>query len=879
MDSIRTLLLARTHTVILDPDRVANASTRPARYGDVDRFEAELVELGYVMSLDLAMLIRRLPHQAIDELRAWIVSTLVRPFGPHRPHVPLFRSFPAATPAETYTLYVRRVLSWLLTRPEQPCPWCGRRQAVGALDPCGHLVCRSCWSEGTFSECLVCHRRVAPGDPFLALAARGDRTEQVQKHDGELRILHLGWDLVGAARYRFEQMLAAAAPLSKEDRAELETVIDAMGPRAAAWLPAQIPVRETMALAIARLWMVAPDRGAMARKTQAHLRTATDVLRVAAVLMGADPALVEPIRLRSICRGLRRAVLEALDRLPAAQLVEDMRRHPGLWKRAGERLHPFELARALPTAALAFAALRETDLAAASFGAAVRARAAELPNVRIADGRVRVVPWGSSIEAALRAGDARAAAGRLAERPGELLRRADQVVRVTAAHQPDALGDVVAAIRRALPEGAPAALLALAAHVARREAAWPRRVFFPHGDVLRAWSAPDERPALPPGAVGQIVDGVRAELVARAEARPRFARAVLDRGLADLLVPVHPRAAPRAKLVWPRGSDVALPDAASLRLFVHWEEPPGARVDLDLSVVLFDAAWRHVGTCDHKHATVAAGAAGPAAVHAGDVKSAPPPHGGSELIDLDLGALAAAGARHLVMSVISRSAVSFDRLTFGFAGLVAGAPNGAPFEPRAVPQRFDLHGRAVVQVPLTIDLEARRLRWIDVHIRDRAAFHHAGGQRAVLAHVGRDFEHLIGAGARPTLWEVACIHATARANVVYVRGPGGITTYRRRDGESPTGRLARLLAGDHDGAVAAIPMANAPTWVALLRDDLAIPAGSAGFILDARRTGAETLARAPAAELVAELAPVPAAPPGAATAGRAARSPGGSAGR
>jgi hypothetical protein len=279
MDFLRTLLLARTQTVILDADRVANATTRPARYGDVDRFEAELVELGYVMSLDLAMMIRRLPHQAIDELRGWIVTTLAKPLGQHRPHVPLFRGFPAATPAETYTLYVRRVLSWLLTRPEQPCPWCAKRQMVGALDPCGHLVCRTCWAEGSFSGCPVCHRRVSPHAPFLAIEPGHERLEQVSGHTGDLRILYLAFDLVGCAQDRFERLIARATPLSKDDRTELETVIDAMGPRAAAWLPAQIPVRETAALAIARLWMVSPDRAAMVRKTQGHMRTATDVLR------------------------------------------------------------------------------------------------------------------------------------------------------------------------------------------------------------------------------------------------------------------------------------------------------------------------------------------------------------------------------------------------------------------------------------------------------------------------------------------------------------------------------------------------------------------------------------------------------------------------
>ncbi|MBC7973560.1 MAG: hypothetical protein H7138_01150, partial [Myxococcales bacterium] len=89
MDSLRTLLLARTQTVVLDPDRVASAATRPTRDVDLDKFEDELAQLGYVMSLDLAMTIRRLPYQAIAELRTWIGTTLAGALGPQRPHVPL----------------------------------------------------------------------------------------------------------------------------------------------------------------------------------------------------------------------------------------------------------------------------------------------------------------------------------------------------------------------------------------------------------------------------------------------------------------------------------------------------------------------------------------------------------------------------------------------------------------------------------------------------------------------------------------------------------------------------------------------------------------------------------------------------------------------
>jgi hypothetical protein len=62
--------------------------------------------------------------------------------------------------------------------------------------------------------------------------------------------------------------------------------------------------------------------------------------------------------------------------------------------------------------------------------------------------------------------------------------------------------------------------------------------------------------------------------------------------------------------------------------------------------------------------------------------------------------------------------------------------------------------------------------------------------------------------------------------------------------------LAR--ADDHDGRHPRIPPANAPTLVALLRPDLAIPAGSAGYVLDARELSVE-VQRLGATDLVAEL--------------------------
>jgi hypothetical protein len=176
-----------------------------------------------------------------------------------------------------------------------------------------------------------------------------------------------------------------------------------------------------------------------------------------------------------------------------------------------------------------------------------------------------------------------------------------------------------------------------------------------------------------------------------------------------------------------------------------------------------------------------------------------------------------------------------------------------------VQQRFDLHGRSAIAVPLAIDLAERRLRWLDVHVRERGDMHQVGGYRAALAHVGRDFADLVASQARPTMWDLATIHAAARANLIYVRErDGSYTAYRRRDSE-PTGmRLGRLLSGGNDeGKLAAIPGTDAPTWFAVVTAaGLPLPTGSTGYVLDGRNAPA-TITRLAAADLIAELAKKP----------------------
>ncbi|MGE0547807.1 MAG: RING finger family 4 domain-containing protein [Kofleriaceae bacterium] len=565
MDALRTLLLSRTHTVVLDPERAANAATRPSRGADIERFEDELARLGFVMSLDLAMMVRRLPGQAVIDLRKWLIDTLTCLVGRDHATVPPFHG----STSTAMSSYARRMISWLRACPDQPCPWCARVSKVRALSPCGHLVCESCWTTGNFAGCPICNHRIAATEPFIAItAAEAPSTTTLQ-------LLHVAFDLIGTARARLQRLISEPAPVTAEERIEIETMIDALGDKAASWLPGVIANRETMAIALARLWMVSADPSAAVRASERHLQSPSDVLRVAAVLLGGNPALIEPMRLYSVRRGLRRAILEALDRQPVDRLREGMRAHRGLWKRIGERLHPYEHAERLPTAALAFVMVRGTDVTKAPVGDVIRRR---LPGTTVSSGRsASKDSTASSVERSLARGELDKVAELLAARPRELMRRADHLLRVALRRDPSTVEPLVAALHQAMTKVDARSLFVLASHFAARSGRATRRTF--RSRVGKRWRTDDHRPALSTEMIAAVTSATHHELVSRAQTKRLFARAVVDRAAADARVMLWPRtaiAAGRIRAESPTLWDVACIHAAARTNLIYVRELDGS---------------------------------------------------------------------------------------------------------------------------------------------------------------------------------------------------------------------------------------------------------------------------------------------------------------
>ncbi|MFE9564738.1 MXAN_6230/SCO0854 family RING domain-containing protein [Streptomyces sp. NPDC006487] len=864
-------MLRRLRTVYVDqPPAAASPGTEGVR-----PLEGELLERGHAMSRELYAALAVLAPTDLAVERSRLLALVDELMGSDRVHRPLFRRFPFSIPRDTERWYVDRVFSLLLQEPGQPCVLCAETGSVHPVSPCAHLVCRSCWDGADYTGCPVCHRRVDPADPFLRTEDHAPGKAGKAKAGnppGPLRLLRLGTDPAADSARLLASLLARPTPLSPEDREDLHLLVR-LAPAGLDWLPGEIPVRETKALVLAALLSGPATHEAVRPRLAGRLTTATDVLRLLGALSGGDAELPPASRLRSLSRPLRRELLGVLDALPTAYLVEDLLRHPTAWKRAAETLHPFEGHARHPRAALAFAALRGTVLSGA-LGSALRETAAAHPDaVRVDGDRILPVTWAGRMERALAEGDPAAAAATAAERPGELVRRLDHLLRLHA-------GDVlVPELAKALAHGLPAVgagplLSALGAlRVRSTDRTGSRRVFFPKGRVTRAQSVTEDRPPLPAPLARAAVAMLEAEVqrrFARAEGDP-YELAVLDSGLAELPVPFGERSSAKSLVSVPRGSVMALPGGEVLRLFLHWTEPSDQVTDLDLSVAFFDAGWKFTGLCDYTRLVYGAGRA---AVHSGDLTSAPAPEGATEYVDLDLAQLAHQGDAYAVPLVFSFNNVPFEELEDAFAGfmtLPADGPRDSSYDPRTVRQRFDLSGASRACMPMVVDLAARRALWADVHLPPSGGFQSVASHGDRLAAVASDVWAHFASGSRTTLWDLAVWRAAARTREVAVirratesSATGEVWLYRAAAGEEPAGFAARIAAleppeerrpGADADAEAAELAAGKRAFLALTCASVA-PEGGSGTAYRLFPGPAEvpgSFARVTAGDLVAEL--------------------------
>lgn len=819
--SVRELLLRRGLVFAFSSGRVDDAVVRA--------LELELADLGFVLS---ARLRGRLEQSSLDELvalRAWLLAALRKQAGVAEQHVPLFRSFPDGVPSNTEELWWKKVLVHFVQAEGQECLYCGERDTTHVLSPCAHVVCDRCFDGSSYSACPICEHHVDRSSPFfLPSPARERPQERVT-----FKVLNLGANVEDAARSWLSALCERKQALSEDDRAALTTIVREYGQHALAWLPAAIPLRENIAVVFGTLARGLDPKLAF-QAAHSFMTTATDVLRFIAVLSGTDGSLQAETILRKVpapsgqvltvgrqvyrfkvarlSRGLRRLLLARLEGVDADQLVEDMLRHRSYWVWLGEFLHPHEYAARFPHVARAFHIVRKRG-----------PQGEPAPEFR---------GFYSKLELSLESGNVLEALGLLGHRPGELGRRLDHLLRV-AHDSAEALAQVEGAFLHGVPKLATPLLVQVRSHLAARTQVANVRVYWPKGRTAVGVSAPDTRAPLPLTSIERLRAGITEELLKRFSGAASFESCIIDRALARLVVPFNERTASPAAVSVPRGSQLAVPAGKLTRLFLHWCQPQkgGRTTDLDLSVGFFDDQWSYLDVCSY-YQLQAKGRAGIMAKSSGDLRSAPWPDGATEFVDVDRAVALASGVRYAVMVVNAYAGMPFSELERGFAGLMLrDDESGWHFDPRTVELKFALQGEHGIYLPLVLDLRENLLHWLDVQSAGMLAFNNVASSKAAITKLCPELIEYFGSGARPSMLELAMLHAAARCRRVFLREGQSLAEFTKRSGETASQFFDRLSSGVADEPRSRLPSDAGAQLAFLLHGDLELPAGSASYAL------------------------------------------------
>ncbi|WP_088548230.1 TerD family protein [Paenibacillus aquistagni] len=542
----------------------------------------------------------------------------------------------------------------------------------------------------------------------------------------KLTVVDLGTE---AAFYTMiRQLIQANGSISETDKEDIDTVIAQANPdRLAEILPAEIPFKENVAFVAGSLYK--HDK-ANVELLGRYIKTATDVLRLAAAWSEGDVSLAEPTHFRKFKRPERRLLLGLLEQ--CGSITEDMLRYKERWVRLGEILHPSEYKARYTRCKEAFDILRN-DKPFATFN--------------------------GSVEVAFQYNLIWNLIELLMKRPGEFARRLDQLLRKNEQTE-----YVILAFGEVANQVATPVLLQVKSHFAHRHEQQDQRTFFPKGNVARAYAIPNTLPPIEALVCHAIVNLCDQVLEERFSAMAPLGKTYVDPKLKTYLVPFSQRSASKSLRTIVRGSRVPMPEGDTIRFFNWWKEgivqgKPTGRVDIDLSSVMYDHNWEYVEHISYTNLR----SSKYQAVHSGDIVAAP--HGACEFIDLHIPSIVEYGGRYVVTALYSYTDQPYCDLPACFVGwMMRKKPgSGEIFEPATVVDKIDVTANTQIAIPVILDLVERTVIWTDLSLT-RHPFHYnnvENNQKGMVL-MGKAMSTL----QKPDLHDLFTLHAKARGQLV-----------------------------------------------------------------------------------------------------------------
>ncbi|MEK3778838.1 MULTISPECIES: TerD family protein [unclassified Paenibacillus] len=551
-----------------------------------------------------------------------------------------------------------------------------------------------------------------------------ERMPLLEKTD--LKVIGLGNKQAFQALIR--QIIEAKGSISETDKADIDTVLEHADPEDVdALLPAEIPFKENVGFVVASLLK---HEKANIDRIGPYFKTASDVLRLAVAWSNGDVSLAAASPFRKFKRRERRLLLGLLEQ--CGSITEDMLRYKDRWIRLGEILHPSEYKLRYPRCEEAFDILRNNK---------------------------PYSTFNGSVELAFQYRNVWSLIDLLSQRPGEFARRLDHMLRMT---EDEAY--VLLAFGEVLEQVSTPVLLQVRQHFAQRNERQDLRVFFPKGNVAKAFAVPNELPEIDEGTCQDVVQLCEQALVERFANLSPLGKTYVDPQLHDYLVPFSQRSASKALHTIVRGSRVPMAEGDTIRFFNWWKEgdvdgKSTGRVDIDLSAVMYDKDWNYVEHISYTNLR----SSNYKAVHSGDIVTAP--NGASEFIDLHIPSIVAFGGRYVVATLLSFTSHPYCDLPECFVGwMMRKKPgSGEIFEPSTVANKIDITADTQIAIPVIMDLVERTVIWTDLALTRYPDYHNnvEGNQKGIVL-MGKALTTL----RKPDLHDLFMLHAKARGELV-----------------------------------------------------------------------------------------------------------------
>ena len=448
----------------------------------------------------------------------------------------------------------------------------------------------------------------------------------------------------------------------------------------------EIPFKENMAKYVSyilRLKGKGKLSEALTENSLSFVKTATDLLRIYAILSNGDYMLKEKTRFISLERSIRRMFLSTLNVIAYENpyMIDDLARHEFLWKRAFEKLHVGEYTIKYPYIAKLANMLRNDEYTT-YYG--------KLEQVK--DNQVEFIKL-------------------LKTRPGEFARRLDMIIR----NQNFDLEYTLSQFKEVANKVSTTLLIGLWEFFKNREL-YPTRIFKINGRYGSFFKEViDLREHVDSSVVDRVIQTIE-EVLKNVYSNYDFVGKVyIDENIKPYCLPINNRNASSQNKTLTFGTRVKLDeeDGNYLRFFTHFKNFKGrnGRVDVDLSIEFvdetltkgFSLSWHNMG-----------GGRKFDSYHSGDITSAP--EGASEFVDLDY-KKARKYARYAIVTNSVFTGQDFADIPECFSGVMfmpEKGKKGVVYNSEFVKYKFDLTQRGSNQsIAFAVDLETLELIWID----------------------------------------------------------------------------------------------------------------------------------------------------------------------